>query len=160
MADPADLLKAWQHAIRDVGEAAASLASGPAGAASDLLRPLQHQAELLQRVLQRQLEFERELVGRAVAPLRAAQELVDQATETFRAQATSFRAASKSFGQLAGLMDHQADLLERAGATVRDPLTAFRSTSDEVPADNQDAAGKSRKAMDESRQRRRNQTPT
>ena len=160
MADPADLLKAWQHATRAVREAAASLASGPAGAASDLLRPLQHQAELLQRVLQRQLEFERELVGRAVAPLRAAQELVDQATETFRAQATSFRAASKSFGQLAGLMDHQADLLERAGATVRDPLTAFRSTSDEVPADNQDAAGKSRKAMDESRQRRRNQTPT
>ena len=160
MADPADLLKAWQHAIRDVGGAAASLASGPAGAASDLLRPLQHQAELLQRVLQRQLEFERELVGRAVAPLRAAQELVDQATETFRAQATSLRAASKSFGQLAGLMDHQADLLERAGATVRDPLTAFRSTSDEVPADNQDAAGKSRTAVDDRGPRRRNQTPT
>ena len=60
MADPAELLKAWQHAIRDLGGAAASLASGPAGAASDLVRPLQHQAELLQQVLQRQLEFERE----------------------------------------------------------------------------------------------------
>ena len=72
MADPADLLKAWQNAIRDVGGAAASLASGPTGVASDLLRPMQHQAELLQQVLQRQLEFERELVGRAVAPLRAA----------------------------------------------------------------------------------------
>ena len=77
MADPADLLKAWQHAIRDLGGAAASLASGPAGAASDLVRPLQHQAELLQQVLQRQLEFERELVGRAAAPLHAAQDLVD-----------------------------------------------------------------------------------
>ena len=151
MADPADLLKAWQNAIRDVGGAAASLASGPTGVASDLLRPMQHQAELLQQVLQRQLEFERELVGRAVAPLRAAHELVDQATETFRAQATSFRAASKTFGQLAGLMDQQADLLERAGATIRDPIAAFRSTGDEVLADNQDAAGKSRKDVDESR---------
>jgi hypothetical protein len=88
MADPADLLKAWQHAIRDLGGVAASLASGPAAAASDLVRPLQHQAELLQQVLQRQLEFERELVGRAAAPLHAAQDLVDQATGTFRAQAT------------------------------------------------------------------------
>ena len=72
MADPADLVKAWQHAIRDLGGLGASLASGPAGAASDLVRPLQHQAELLQHVLQRQLEFERELVGRAAAPLHAA----------------------------------------------------------------------------------------
>ena len=139
MADPADLLKAWQHAIRDLGGVAASLASGPAGAASDLVRvrPLQHQAELLQQVLQRQLDFERELVGRAAAPLHAAQDLVDQATDTFRAQATSFRAASTTFGQVAGLMDQQADLLERAGNLMRDPLTAFRSADDEAIAEDQ-----------------------
>ena len=131
MADPADLLRAWQHAIGDLGAIAASLASGPAGAASDLVRPLQHQAELLQQVLQRQLEFERELVGRAAAPLHAAQDLVDQATGTFRAQATSFRAASTTFGQLAGLMDQQADLLERAGTLMRDPLTAGGPSSHE-----------------------------
>ncbi|MGA2926166.1 MAG: hypothetical protein ABSG43_09255 [Solirubrobacteraceae bacterium] len=130
MADPADLLRAWQSAIRDVGGAAASLASGPAAKAGDLLRPLQRQGEALQQVLERQFDFERELVGRAVAPLRAALELVDQATGTFRAQATSFRAASRTFGQLADLMDQQADLLERAGATMRDPLAAFRSTQD------------------------------
>ena len=142
MADPADLLHAWQNAIRDVGGAAASLASGSAGVASDLMRPLQRQAELLQQVLQRQLEFERELLGRAVAPLRAAQDLVDQATETFRAQATSFRAASMTFGQLAGLMDQQADLLERAGATMRDPIAAFRSTGDDAIGDKQGSAGR------------------
>ena len=42
----------------------------------------------------------------------------------FHAQATSFRAASTTFGQLAGLMDQQADLLQRAGTLMRDPLTA------------------------------------
>ena len=137
MADSADLLKAWQHVIRDLGGVAASLASGPAGAAGDLVRPVQHQAELLGQVLQRQLEFERALVGRAAAPLHAAQDLVDQATGTFRAQAISFRAASKTFGQLAGLMNQQADLLERAGILMRDPLTAFTSAGDEPPAENE-----------------------
>jgi len=102
-------------------------------------------------VLQRQLEFERELVGRAVAPLHAAQELVDQATETWRAQASSFRAASKTFGQLAGLMDQQAQLLERAGAAMRVPLTVFRSAGGEVVADDETAAGKSKSAADEPR---------
>ena len=134
MRDPADLLKAWQHAIRDLGGVAASLAAGAAG---DLVRPLQHQAELLQQLLQRQLEVERELVGRAIAPLHAAQNLVDQATGTFRAQATLLRVAPKTFGQLAGLMDQQADLLERAGTLMRDPLTAFRSADDEAMTENQ-----------------------
>ena len=151
MADPAQLLRAWQHAIRELAEAGASVASTPAGAAGDLLRPLQHEAELLEQVLQRQLEFERELLGRAVAPLQAAQELVDQATETWRAQASSFRAASKTFGQLAGLMDQQAQLLERAGAAMRDPLTVFRSAGDEVVADDETAAGKSKTGADEPR---------
>jgi hypothetical protein len=128
MADPADLLNACGDAIRDLGGAAASLASGPAGLTIDLLRPMQRQAELLEQVLQRQLEFERELVGRAVAPARAALELVEQATGTFRAQAAAFRAASAVFGQLADLMEQQAELVERTGAAIRDPVAALRST--------------------------------
>jgi methyl-accepting chemotaxis protein len=135
MADPADLLKAWQNAIRDVGGVAASLASGPAGVAGDLMRPLQHQAEVLEQVLQRQLDFERELLNRAAAPLHSTLELIDQVTGTLHAQATSFRAASTSFHQLAALMDQQADLLERAGNTMRDPLAAFRSTGGQLPRD-------------------------
>ncbi len=107
------------------------------------MRPLQHQAELLQQVLQRQLEFERELVGRAAAPLHAAQDLVDRATGTFRAQATSFRAASTTFGELAGLMDQQADLLQRAGTLMHYPLTAFRSAGDDAIAENQRASSPS-----------------
>jgi hypothetical protein len=65
--------------------------------------------------------------------LHAAQDLVDQATATFCAQATSFREASTTFGQLAGLMNQQADLLERADTLMRDPLTVFRSADDEAP---------------------------
>lgn len=132
MADPADLLNAWRDAIREVGGAAASLVSGPAGLASDVLKPLQRQAELLEQVLQRQLEFERELLSRAGATARAALELTEQATGAFRAQATAFRAASASFGQLADLIEQQAELVERASAAIRDPVAALRSASTEV----------------------------
>jgi hypothetical protein len=128
MADPADVLSAWQDAIRQVGGVAASLASGPAGVVDDLLPPLQHQAELLEQILQHQLEFERELAGRAIAPARAALELVQQATGTFRAQATAYRSASAVFGQLADLMEQQAQIVERAGAAIRAPVAALRST--------------------------------
>ena len=67
MADPADLLKAWQHAIRDLGGVTASPLARLERRAiwCDLCTS---QAELLQQVLQRQLQFERELVSRAVAP--------------------------------------------------------------------------------------------
>jgi hypothetical protein len=127
MADPADLFKAWQDAIREVGGVAASLVSAPAGLAGDLLGPLQRQAELLEQVLQRQIDFER-----ALAPARAALDLVDQAASTMRAQATAFRAASLSFGQAAELLEQQAEIIERAGGTLRDPVAALRSAQDAV----------------------------
>src|SRR5947209_5817863 len=96
MPDPTDLLKAWQDAVREVGGIAASLVSGPAGKAGELLEPMQRQAEQVQRVLERQLEFERELVTRAIAPARATLEMAEQATIAYRAQATAFRAAAGS----------------------------------------------------------------
>jgi hypothetical protein len=68
-------LKSWQKAIREVGGA---LASAPAGVASDLVRPLQHQAELVQQVLQRSLNSS---VSFSTAPLHATLELLDQAVE-------------------------------------------------------------------------------
>jgi len=132
MADPTDLLRAWENAIRDLGGVAGSLAAGSAGIVGDLPRRLQRQAELLQQMLQRQLDFERELVSRAVAPLRTSLDLVDQATGNFHEQAATFRGASKTFAQLADVMEQQARLLDRASATLRDPAVVFRSTSEDT----------------------------
>lgn len=129
MADPTDLINAWQDAIRDVGGAAASLVSGPADLAGEIIGPLQEQAKQLERVLQRQLEFEQELVARALAPARVVLDIVDQANEAYRAQARAFRTTSASFAQLAELMDQQAELVERASETIRDPVAALRSAA-------------------------------
>lgn len=130
MPEPADLLKAWQDAIREVGGTAASLATGPAG---PLLRPLQRQAELLERILQRQLEFERELVGRVTAPAQAVLELVDQATTAMRGQAAAFRAAATSFDQAADLLEQQADLIDLTRQAVADPVGALRAAGESLP---------------------------
>jgi ABC-type transporter Mla subunit MlaD len=93
---------------------------------------MQKQAEQVQKVLERQLEFERELVSRAIAPARATLEMAEQATIAYRAQATAFRAAAASFGQLAELMEQQAEVVERVGGAVRDPLAALRAANEQL----------------------------
>jgi hypothetical protein len=129
MPDPSDLLNAWQDAIREVGGVAASVVSGSASKAGELLEPMQKQAEQVQKVLERQLEFERELVTRALGPARATLEMAEQAAIAYRAQATAFKAAAASFGQLAELMEQQAEIVERVGSAVRDPLSALRAAN-------------------------------
>ncbi len=128
MPDAADLLKAWQAAVGDVGSAAGSLLSGPAG-------ELQNQAKVIERVLQSQLDFQRELLTQTLAPARLALDIIDQATEAYRAQAAAFRSASESFSQLADLMEQQAELVERTSSAIRDPVAALRSAAAEAEAE-------------------------
>ena len=127
MPDPADLLHAWEAAIREIGSAAGSLVVGSASAAVDLAAPLQRQAELLEQVLRRQLDFERELVDRLLAPARTVLDVAEQTTSAMHAQATAFRAAATSLVQVADLLEQQAELLQRASGTIRDPVAALRS---------------------------------
>lgn len=143
MPDPADLLHAWEAAIREVGTVAGSLVVGSAEAAGHLGAPLQRQAELLEQVLRRQLEFERELVDRLLAPARTILDVADQTTSAMHAQATAFRAAATSLTQVADLLEQQAELLQRASGTIRDPVAALRSAGAALRDDQggQDAKG-------------------
>ena len=135
MPDPADLLKAWQDAVSEVGGIAAALVSGSTSTAADVLQPLQNQANVIERVLQSQLAFQRELLATALAPARLALEIVDQVTDAYRSQAQAFRSASASFGQLADLMEQQAELVERTSGAIRDPLAALRAAAAEAEAE-------------------------
>jgi prophage DNA circulation protein len=145
MANPTDLLKAWQDAIGEIGGVAASLVSGPAETAGELLAPLQKQAEQLERVLQRQLEFERAILGNAVAPARAALEIFEQTTAALHAQAKAFHAAASSFEQVAELMEQEAALMEQAAKTLRDPVAALRSAGAAVRGDRSGGRSSSKK---------------
>jgi hypothetical protein len=124
--DPADLLHAAEDALRQLRDFTA-----PVTEQSELGRrvvePLQRQAELLEQLVQRQAQFERDMLGRLTAPLSGALDLLEQSTAAMRAQARAFEAASTSFKQAAELLDLQASLLERAAESVRDPVGAVKA---------------------------------
>ena len=130
MADPSDLLHAWQEVIRRLQGAAAPITEQEL--VKQLIGPLQRQAELLEQGLQRQLDFEREVLGRVAAPITGALDILDQTTAAMRAQADAFTAAAASFKTAAELLDVQAGLLETAGQSLRDPLGALRSAGGAV----------------------------
>jgi methyl-accepting chemotaxis protein len=138
MPGPADLVNAWQDAIKEVADSAKSLVSDSAGAASEIAKPLQQQAELLERVLKRQLEFERDVLSRIVEPARVTLELSEQAAAVFEEQASAFRAASKSLGELAELNERQGKLAEQASGAVKDALGVLRSAAEKISSDDED----------------------
>jgi hypothetical protein len=109
MADAKDLLNAWQDAVRGI--------RGAASPATDAL----------ESVLRRQLDFERQLVGRAMAPLGVVLDSLEGMAKAMRTQADAFEAAAAAFQQSAALLDTQAALLEKSIEALRDPAEFVRS---------------------------------
>jgi DNA anti-recombination protein RmuC len=117
MPEPADLFSAWQDAIRQLGKATASL-TGPT-------------ADLLEQVMRRQADFERELVGRMLAPVGTVIDALEQTSSAMHAQAEAFSAASKAFKQAGELVEVQAKMLERTTQALKVPAELVRSVSGE-----------------------------
>jgi DNA anti-recombination protein RmuC len=113
MPEPADLLSAWQDAIRQLGRATGALAGPP--------------AELLEQAMRRQVEFEKELVGRMLAPVNTVIEALEQTADAMHTQAEAFAAASKAFKQAGELVEVQAEMLERTTQALRAPAALVRS---------------------------------
>jgi hypothetical protein len=132
MAEPADLLASWQKALGELAGVTASVVSAPVGLAGQLSGPLQRQAQLVETILERQLAFERELVGRLLAPAGNVLNLVEQTSEALDAQVKAFRTASASFAQIADLLEQQAQALRFAHESVRDPVSALRAAGGEL----------------------------
>jgi len=132
MAEPADLLASWQKALQELAGVTASLVSAPVGLAGQANAPLQRQAELVETILQRQLDFEREFVARLLAPAGTLLDLADQTSEALESQMEAFRAVAKSFAQIADLLEGQVGRLQLARDSVRDPVSALRAASGEL----------------------------
>ncbi|HEY7077628.1 MAG TPA: hypothetical protein VH418_19765 [Solirubrobacteraceae bacterium] len=115
MPEPADLLSAWQDAIRQLGRATAPLTGPP--------------VELLEQVMKRQAEFEKEMVGRMLAPVGTVIDALEQTSAAMHAQAEAFAAASKAFKQAGELVEVQAAMLERTTQALKAPAELVRSVS-------------------------------
>jgi hypothetical protein len=140
MAEPADLLSAWQDAIRQLGRATASLTGPTAELVAPLLGPLRRQGELLEQTLRRQVDFEEDVVGRLLAPISTVIDALEQTSTAMRTQAEAFSAASQAFKQASELVELQASLLEKTTQSLRAPAELVRAVRS-APA----ATGKSRK---------------
>jgi hypothetical protein len=117
MPEPADLLNAWQDAIRQLGRATSSLTGPP--------------AELLEQAMRRQVEFEKELMARMLAPAATVIEALEQTSEAMRAQAQAFSAAATAFKQAGELVELQAEMLERTTQALKAPADMVRAVRGE-----------------------------
>ena len=97
--------------------------SGPADAAGELLAPLQRQAEQLERVLQRQLEFERRSSGTRWRGPAALDIFEQDDTGDGHAQAKGCSVRRRQrFEQVAELWSRRRDDGEAGREDVRDPV--------------------------------------
>jgi hypothetical protein len=118
MPDARELLSTYRELLGGLRRSA-----GPLGG---IVKPLEIQADLLDQLVQRQQDVEAQL-QEAVQPLGSMYELAREAPAGLRAQAKAFSAAATAFQQAADIMNFQADLLERAGATLDLPSGMLRS---------------------------------
>ena len=127
MADPADLLRGWQEAIKQLGSAFATPLTGQQDLVNLVQGPLQRQAELLEQAVQRQVDFEKAVLGRVLAPASVMLDMLEQTAAAMKAQAEAFEAAAASFKHAGEMLELQASLLEQVARSLRDPVGALRS---------------------------------
>lgn len=86
-----------------------------------LLEPMQRQLELVQEVIDRERDLQRQIAARLVAPVDAVFDLLEQSGAMMREQAEAMEAAGRALEQTAGLMKSQAELFERTIGLLREP---------------------------------------
>ena len=117
-----ELVREWQAAMESI---AASV--GRSDLARQLVAPVQRQAELLQEALEHEQQLQRELLGHAFAPFDAGFDLLEQSAAALREQAAAIEHAAQALGEAASLAKAQAELLERAVHTLREPSRKVES---------------------------------
>jgi hypothetical protein len=122
-----DLLGEWRAAMGAVVSVITS--AGRSDALRPLLGPLQHQAELIERVLEQQRHIQGQLVDRAFEPVDAIFDLLERSGAMMRAQAEALEQAAQAVEQAAGLMRTQAELFEAATKTARAPADLVRGAA-------------------------------
>ena len=110
-------MKAWRDMIEQFQKA--GLGSNPPEFSQMMFAPMQQQLDLLQKALETQAEFHRELIEQAFAPLRQVLEGLKQAASTTRAAGEALKEAG--------------DLLTRQ-ATAMDQALSFTGPFLDIPA--------------------------
>jgi hypothetical protein len=99
----ADPMKAWQEMIEQFQKAA--FGSNVPESLQMMWAPMQQQLDLVQKALETQAEFNRELTEQAFAPMRQVIEGLKQAVDTTRAAGEALKQAGELLAQQAAAMD-------------------------------------------------------
>jgi hypothetical protein len=123
-----ELLEEWR-ALLDSAIASAASMAGRTELPRDLLHAMQRQAELLQEVLERERNLQRDLASRVLGPVDAVFDLLEETGATLRRQAEALEAAGSALEETAGLMKGQAELFERTIGALRQPADLARAAT-------------------------------
>jgi hypothetical protein len=126
--NPRDLFREWREFL-DSATAAAISATGRAGLPRQLVDAMQRQVELAQELLERERGLQRDVVGRLIAPIDAAFDLLEGTGATLHRQAEALGAAGRALEETAALMQAQAELFERTIAALRQPADLARAAT-------------------------------
>ena len=96
-------MKAWQDMIEQFQKA--GLGPNTPDYLQMMLAPMQQQLDLIQKALETQAEFHRELTEQAFAPMRQVLEGLKQAAKTTRAAGEALKEAGELLTQQATAMD-------------------------------------------------------
>ena|SRR5215211_7583269 len=98
-----DPMKAWWDMIEQFQKA--GLGSNAAESWQLMFAPMQQQLEVIQKALEAQAEFQRQLTEQALAPMRQVLEGLQQAAKTTRAAGEALKEAGELLTQQAKAMD-------------------------------------------------------
>jgi signal transduction histidine kinase len=121
-----DLLSEWQKAMDSVLGSAASI-GGAAAIPRQLLQAVQRQLELVQELIDRERQVQRQVAGQLLAPVDAVFDLLDQSSAMLRSQAEALETAGRALEETARLANIQAQLFERTISVVREPAERART---------------------------------
>jgi hypothetical protein len=119
-----DPMKAWQEMIEQFQKA--GLGSYAPESWQMMFAPMQRQLDLLQKAVESQAEFQRELTEQAFAPMR-------QVFEGLRQAAKTTRAAGEALKEAGDLLTQQATAMDQA-LSFAGPFLAFTAPLSEGSA--------------------------
>jgi len=103
--------------------------------------PLQRQVELVQEVLERERKLQRELMSRALAPVDAVFDLLEQSGAALRKQTEALSESARALEQAAEVVRAQAELYERTVRTLRQPSELVKAAAGVERHEREDTAG-------------------
>jgi hypothetical protein len=123
-----ELLHEWRRLMNSVVESAASVA-GRGEVPQKLLEAMQHQLKLVEAVIEREKDLQRDLAARLAAPVDAVFDLLEESGATLRRQAEALGAAGRALEETATLMKRQAELFEGTIARLREPAELAKTVA-------------------------------